>query len=324
MTAFTDREQSIEPASATEAEENPFPALTLGKLLKHTYPPREMLLEPWLPMRSLSMIHGPRGVGKTFLTLTIALAVASGQGFLGWTPGRKTRVLYIDGEVTCTELQQRSRQLLGDAPRDLPVDFMPRDHYDSWMPRLDSEQLKRAIENNINGEETLIVIDNLSTLWRGKENEADCWDDMQDWMGRQKQQGRSVLLVHHTNKRGDQRGSNRKEDNLDVVIGLRRPEVYDPKEGARFILEFTKCRSLYGEAADAFEARLVKNKASGLLEWQRESNQASDTCGRVVQLVLEGKRQSEIARILGKNKSTISRCVQHAVNEGMLPAEEGQ
>ncbi len=269
--------------SLKEKGENPFPAIELGALLEFEYPPRELLLDPWLPARSLSMIHGPRGVGKTYLTLSIALAVASGGEFLGWKCQRPSRVLYIDGEMTCSELQGRSRKLLGNTTSEVALDFMPRDSYSAWMPYLDSAQLQASIESNIKNDTSLIVVDNLSTLWRGKENEADCWDQMQEWMGRQKQKGISVLLVHHTNKKGDQRGSNRKEDNLDVVVGLRRPESYQQNEGARFVVEFTKCRSLYGANAASFEARLVDRDDGGnsALEWQGGSHQPMDTLAKL-------------------------------------------
>jgi len=42
-------------------------------------PPREMLLAPILPERSLAMFYAPRGIGKSWLGLSIGLAVASGS-----------------------------------------------------------------------------------------------------------------------------------------------------------------------------------------------------------------------------------------------------
>ena len=39
------------------------------------------LLAPWLPEWGLALIHGPRGVGKSYLALGIARAVAIGGGF---------------------------------------------------------------------------------------------------------------------------------------------------------------------------------------------------------------------------------------------------
>lgn len=44
------------------------------------YPPRKMLLSPVIPRQGLCMLYAPRGVGKTFASLSIAHAVASGGG----------------------------------------------------------------------------------------------------------------------------------------------------------------------------------------------------------------------------------------------------
>jgi AAA domain len=48
-------------------------------------PPRKMLLSPILPERSLAMLYAPRGVGKTMLSLSIGVAVASGGELLRWS-----------------------------------------------------------------------------------------------------------------------------------------------------------------------------------------------------------------------------------------------
>ena len=66
----------------------------------------------------------------------------------------------------------------------------------------------------------------------------------------------SVLLIHHANKNGQQRGTSKKEDVMDTVIALRRPEDYDPSEGARFEVHYEKARHFYGEAAEPFEVQL--------------------------------------------------------------------
>ena len=72
-------------------------------------PPREMLLHPILPERSLAMLYAPRGIGKTLLGLSIGLAVASGGPLLRWSAPKPRRVLYIDGEMPLACLQDRLR-----------------------------------------------------------------------------------------------------------------------------------------------------------------------------------------------------------------------
>ena len=66
-------------------------------------------------------------------------------------------------------------------------------------------------------------------------------------------------MVHHANKQGAQRGSSRREDQLDLVMALHRPRGWKPSDGARFEIHFEKARRLHGEALEPIEARLTAN-----------------------------------------------------------------
>jgi len=79
--------------------------LTINEFLERSFPPREMLLAPWLP--GLCMVYGPRGIGKTHVSLGVAYAVATGGEFLGWGATQPRRVLHIDGEMPGALLKTR-------------------------------------------------------------------------------------------------------------------------------------------------------------------------------------------------------------------------
>ena len=79
---------------------------------------------------------------------------------------------------------------------------------------------------------------------------------VQGWLLDLRRRGISVLLVHHANKSGTQRGTVAKEDILDTVLELKRPSDYQPSEGARFEVHFSKARGLYGADVEPFEAKL--------------------------------------------------------------------
>jgi hypothetical protein len=87
----------------------PLKPIGFGDFLILNVPPREMLLEPILPERSLAMLYAPRGAGKILLGLSIGLAVASGTPLLRWSAPRKRRVLVVDGEMPLISLQERLR-----------------------------------------------------------------------------------------------------------------------------------------------------------------------------------------------------------------------
>ena len=96
------------------ATDQPIPTLkSIGfdDFLAINMPPREMLLNPILPERSLAMLYAPRGVGKTLLSLSIGLAVASGCPLLRWHAPCQRRVLYVDGEMPLVSLQERLRSI---------------------------------------------------------------------------------------------------------------------------------------------------------------------------------------------------------------------
>ena len=87
-------------------------------------PLREMLLDPILPERSLAMLYAPRGIGKTLLSLSIGLAVASGSPLLRWRHLGKRRVLYVDGEMPLVSLQERLRAISNG---------LGADHSERWI-----------------------------------------------------------------------------------------------------------------------------------------------------------------------------------------------
>ena len=74
----------------------PFPAspprlraIGLSDFLMMEFPPRRMLLAPWLPMGGLAMLFAPRGVGKTHVALEVAYTVATARASCaGMRPSR--------------------------------------------------------------------------------------------------------------------------------------------------------------------------------------------------------------------------------------------
>jgi hypothetical protein len=99
----------------------------------------------------------------------------------------------------------------------------------------------------------------------------------------QRRGSRALLLVHHANKKGEQRGTNQREDMLDLVMAIRRPADYQPAEGARFEIHFEKARCLFGEAAKPIEARLQVDPP-GVARWDWRALHHNDF-DRVVELL---------------------------------------
>jgi AAA domain len=290
-------------------------------------PPREMLLDPILPERSLAMLYAPRGVGKTLLSLSIGLAAASGCPLLRWHAPRRRRVLYVDGEMPLVSLQERLRAIstgLGAVVSNDSFRILAADNTENGLS-IGSEEGQRAIDALLGGVD-LVIFDNLSTLCtNGSESASGAWVPMQNWLLKLRRQGIAVLLVHHAGTNGRQRGTSRREDALDTVIGLRRPEDYSPEQGARFEVHFEKLRNrIEDNGAVPFEAKLRGASAdeSDAVRWSA-CELSPPVLKQASALFQDGLTVREVAARLRISKTEAGRLRLRALGEGLLLAADG-
>ncbi len=280
-----------------------FRPIDLEEFVRRDFPPRENLLSPWLAAKGLAMVFAPRGVGKTHFALGVAYAIASGGSFLKWRSDKPRKVLLLDGEMPPAVLQERLLNIIANSDCEPPPNhfmLLPFDMWEQGSPDLGTEEGQKLLEPHLDGCD-LVILDNISTLCRtGKENEAEGWGIIQAWALSQRRQGRSVLFVHHAGKGGEQRGTSKREDVLDTVIRLSHPEDYEPTDGARFLVTFTKSRGIYGADVEPFEAKMQDGK------WSCEDT--TDLLeAEIAALLAEGKSLREIGTELGINKNKVDR-----------------
>jgi hypothetical protein len=297
--------------------------LTAAEFLALDLPQRETIVDPWLPRQGLAMIHSMRGVGKTHLALSLGYAVACGAGLLGWEAPVPRRVIYLDGEMPAAAMQRRLAEIVaGFNPEPPAPDYfrlLCADETPNGLPDLATVEGQREIDAVI-GEAELIVVDNLSCLARsGKENEGESWLPVQGWALAQRRAGRSVLFAHHSGKGGLQRGTSRREDVLDTVLGLRRPANYTADQGARFEVVFEKARGLHGDDAQPFEARYEERDGTAI--WTRTEIADAELL-RVVDALRDGMSIRETAQELGIHRSKVERLKKRADAKGMLSGRE--
>jgi putative DNA primase/helicase len=283
-------------------------AFSVEEFLSLELPPREMIIDPWLPQKGLVMIFSKRGVGKTFFSLAAAYAIACGEGFLGFDVPKPRKVMFIDGEMPAAVMQKRLASIVEGHKRQPPDPSFFRilcaDTIEAGLPDLGTKQGQAAIDAII-GDAEVIFADNLSSLMRqGKENEAESWIPIQGWALAHRRAGRSIVVLHHAGKGGEQRGTSRREDVLDTVINLRRPSNYNPEQGACFEIHFEKTRSFHGDDARAFEAKYEERDGTAL--WTRKEV-ADIEIDRVDGLLNDGWSIREAAKELGVSKSKVER-----------------
>jgi putative DNA primase/helicase len=295
--------------------------LSAAEFLTLELPPRELILDPILPEKGLMLLHAYRGAGKTHLALGIGYCAATGGRMLGWSAAKPHPVLYLDGEMPAAAMQARLAAMIAGADKQPPdpsyFTFLSADLTEGGLPDLGSDDGQSEIDAAIaRAGAELVIVDNCSTLIRsGKENEGDSWLPVQSWALAHRRAGRSIIFVHHDGKGGQQRGTSRREDVLDTVIGLRRPEDYRSDQGARFEIIFEKARGFYGDGAQSFEAKYETRDDAAF--WTRTETTDAEL-KRVADAIREGMTVREAASELSMSKSKVGRLREQAQQKGLL------
>ncbi len=235
----------------------------------------------------------------------------------------KGMLLYIDGEMPLVSLQERLKAISFGFGDEIPNDgfrILAADQVESGINLCDGEG-QCSVEPLLHDVD-LLIVDNLSTLCTsGSESASDAWVPMQNWLLKLRRQGVAVLLVHHAGTNGRQRGTSRREDALDTVIALRRPEDYSPEQGARFEIHFEKLRNrVDGAGAVPFEASVTADGQDGIRWSSRDLT--PPILKRAAELFADGLTVREVAAILRVSKSEAGRLRLRALAEGLLSSED--
>ncbi|EAU53346.1 AAA family ATPase, partial [Mariprofundus ferrooxydans] len=225
--------------------------------------PRKKLLGDWLLYKSLSIIYAERGLGKTQLALEIAMAVATGTDCLGWKSHGAEGVLYVDGEMSGHDMKVRLSNIISSKKlTDNNINFeLITPEISPWLPDLSTEEGRHLIFNIVGQKKIkLVIIDNISSLCRSNEyseNDAISWKAIQEWAVDMRSQGCSIIFIHHAGKNGKQRGTSKREDVMDIVIGLKpiKDDAANDDVGARFDILFEKTRHSFGSAVKPIKGR---------------------------------------------------------------------
>jgi putative DNA primase/helicase len=221
------------------------------------------------------LISRPKA-GKSFTVLDLALALASGQKWLGFYVPKQVRVALVSREDNGGLTQWRAAKLerhRGLSPQEL----------DTWLyinakglkPRimLDyPEDVAELIANLKRQQSEFLILDVMRVLHGSDENDATDMQKVLDVLNRiQDEVGCSVCLIHHDNKRPDAtltervRGSSAIAGYAEFVVGVR---VMEEKEWTR---EFS-CELKAAMAPDKFYFRILDTADAGIkleqVDWE--------------------------------------------------------
>lgn len=208
-----------------EALTNPAPKKG-SDLLAREFPDLDWIIPGMVPDGCHLLIAAPK-IGKSLLTLDLAIACAKGGKALGAIKVRQRPVLVLDLESGERRLQSRLKSLLGGRP--LPDSFEYHTDPDTALNVL------RTFLDEHQGESPLVILDTLSGVMGSRPREMTqfqhekatlqplqklCADDP----------GASIIVVHHNRKakEGDSvdasSGTHGLTAAVDGIIALNRPE----------------------------------------------------------------------------------------------------
>lgn len=291
--------------------------LQLGKLLSAKLTPDTPLLGDLIFAKTIGMVAGPRGGGKSLLAMLMAYAVASGKPVEPWGKGSGMPVAYLDGEMRAIGFQRRLRLLHARNSDEASIrrvnqnlHIISRDYAEDVIGSIDQVEGQQRIDALIPDDTKLIVVDNLSAWTSGGREDGGSWATIKAWLIAKRLQGTSVLLVHHTGKNGKQRGSSAHEDLLDFSILLSPLPSNEGQQDTRFTVEHTKLRDHIPRLKSRYEFTIYTEDEKLFFESMPAGLRVSEHAKEMLAMHLKNVPMSVIAEKYQVNKSTVSRAIQ--------------
>jgi hypothetical protein len=290
------------------------------KLQDVQLPPRQSVIDDWFREGDCGFIFAPRGLGKTWVSLGLGVAITTAGTFGPFQSKVSWPVLYVDGEMPFESIRDRISALHGLCPENLHVlnhDILFQNHEASLnLAQITAQEAVTALclELRIR----VVILDNLSCLFSGlRENDADDWQIVKGWLLKLRRHRIAVIVVHHTGRNSSyMRGTSARED--DVFWVMRLDEPSDAKvgtlNGANFISRFTKVRNAPKEPP-WYQWKIEQTALGRVIV----TTNLADGDDMIVQWVLDGLTSaSDIAGEMGVTKGTISKRATRLIKEGRL------
>jgi hypothetical protein len=330
------RDSEVEKQSEAEKIRNAIEASVCSgsQLLEVELPERAKVVGEWLREGDYGLVFGHRGLGKSWMGLGLAVAIATRGSFGPFESHVAWPVLYVDGEMVLSVIRERIIALHRSCPENLHVlsheMLFHQEQATLNLARFDHQEavLELCLQKQIR----VLILDNLSCLMSGlKENDADSWESVKLWFLRLRRHRIAVVLINHSGRSGkDLRGTSKREDDAFWIMRLEEPG--DEKcevRGARFVSRFTKNRN---SPADPLSfVWTIEPEIDGTVKIRTDEASSDDV---IVQWVRDGlSSASDIATEMGITKGTVSKRAARLIEAGRLekygrgyklgPIEEG-
>lgn len=279
-----------------------------------------LLFGRYIPEKCLIHFPSPRGVGKSWLCMQICIAVAGEwDEFLGEKITLHGNTLYINNELSETVIQRRSKKLLENLPQEVSKSFKAMVFTSRNSLAADLPVLVQILDK-LNP--VLVVIDNLRMAFTGTDinNNKEITKLMFMLLAFCESSKASVVITDHFRKHTTSLLS---ESDLQTGSGIKT----DLSDGDFFLRKSVRDKNLRllkrGKSRHFEEddfAKLIKldsgtlwfelleeqvNEAEHIgIKFLRDKEEQKDVASSLKE---QGHSYEDIARILGKGKTTIHR-----------------
>jgi hypothetical protein len=293
--------------------------ITSTELASLQLAPRRKLLGDWLCEGDLGFIYAFRGVGKTWLALSIARALSEGSSVGEWNAHQPVKVLYVDGEMPADLMRARDKGLGRDTG---DVEFLNHEVLFDRTPKvlnIVNSEVQRAITKRcIDTGVKVVVLDNLSTLASGmKENDSSDWEMVNNWLLQFRRHKIAVIMVHHAGRNGEARGTSKREDAAFWIIALDDAKRQnDERRGARFVSRFTKPSRNTPEDVASYEWHIATDPLTGEIS---VTHKLASSLEVFRQIITEGVTDcTQVAQEMKVSPASVSRMAKQAMDDGWL------
>jgi len=289
-------------------------------LVNLTVPKREKILGEWFMQGDLGFIFGPRGLGKTWLSLYLGRQCAQGGNVGDWPVHKSCRVLYVDGEMSLDSIRERDVSF-STKPAD-GIFYLQHEvlfHLTGKVLNLSNPIVQGALLEKCQEDKIeVLILDNLSCLFTGiRENDADAWELVLPWLLDLRRNRIAVVFIAHAGRNGYMRGTSRREDAAFWIIQLTAAkDDGEMQSGARFVARFVKNRNATEADCPPLEwhFNLPKGETLCRVNWKKIS-----TTQIFRELIEDGLTNcKDIAEEMGITKGQVSKLATKAFADGWL------
>lgn len=176
--------------------------LPITRIMEDPLPLLDWLVEGWITQGERVILYGEFGAGKSYISHALALALASGTPWMGAYRVKKSRVLFLDEEMSEQETRRRLKRL------GLGIPLLPGVQYPLTIAShsfdgagLDTARAMMLRSHLKDQDADVVFIDSMRGVMLGDENKAQdvsaFWRTLEPVWDRGR---RSIIVLHHMNK----------------------------------------------------------------------------------------------------------------------------